>query len=342
MTQAFNERVKAVLCAVVQSYIDTSVPVGSRFVTKRFHFNLSPATIRNVMADLEETGFLSQPHTSAGRVPTDKGYRVYVDCLCEECNYGAGEFLTTLEKRIDAIKSDLNLLLNEVTNALSLNSHYLVFASTAKAEMTTLNRIQLFKYRKDMTAAVVLTNEGLIKSRVMDIGGELSQKDLNRLSDYLNSEFSGRSVSEIRLRLQKQMSMGKALYDIIISKALEICREALNYPKDDIVMAGVSKFLGLPDFANRVKEIAKAVEDKRMLIGFLDRLSSTDGIQVLIGSENPFLGPMGLSMVFANYKQSGRTAGGIGIIGPTRMDYLRAIPMVEIAAESISSALSER
>jgi heat-inducible transcriptional repressor len=336
-----SERNRKVLCAVVQSYINKPDPVGSRFVTKKYAFNLSPATIRNIMADLEEMGFLSQPHTSAGRIPTDKGYRFYVDSLCREKPTVDAKFSNILKSKLESIKSDIYTLLKEATETLAAMSHYLVFAVPLKTDSTTLNRIQLFRYRNKQTVAVLLTNEGLVRSKMLDTNFGLSQKDLNRISDYLNSEFSGCTIDEIRSALIKQMSKEKALCDILISKAIAICKEALFFPSTDLIVSGFSELIGLPDFSGRIKEIAKAIEDKHTILKLLDRLSaSTDGVKVVIGSENPMEELKKLSIVMATYKQGDRSLGSVGVIGPTRMDYSKTIPMVELTAKSISAVIS--
>lgn len=337
-----NGRTRSVLCAIVETYIEKPLPVGSRVVTKKYHFNLSPATIRNIMADLEEAGYLAQPHTSAGRIPTDRGYRAYVDSLSGDCqSRSTAGRPDVLGQNFESARSNLAELLGLVTECLSAQSHYLAFAAVVEPDTTTLNRIQLYKYRGKHTVAVILTNEGIIKNRVMATDFGLSQRDLNRLSDYLNSEFSGRSINEIRTRLIRQMSKEKALYDILISKAIDICKEALSFRQEEIFISGFAELLGLPDFTDRVKEIAMAIEDKHHILGLLEELSSPDGVRVVIGEENPIAEMRGLSVIVVPYRQADRPLGSIGIIGPTRMDYSKAISMLEAAAASVSVAITE-
>lgn len=337
-----GERRHRVLCAVVECYIGSPHPVGSRFVAKRYEFDLSPATIRNVMADLEEMGFLHQPHVSAGRVPTDKGYRFFVDSLCqgEDCR-DSEEFISILKGRLESIRSDINVLLEEATRTLSALSHNLVFAVPLKYDRTTLNRIQLFRYRGSKIVTVLLTNEGLIKNKILDTDLGLSQKELSRISEYLNSEFSGYTIGEIRREVVKQMSKERMLCDILISKAMAICKEALSFPSSDIIISGFSELLGLPDLSERINDTARALEDKHMIVKLLDRLSAvSDGVQVVIGSENPVRQMNKLSIVMAPYKQGNTSLGSVGMIGPTRMDYAKAIPMVDTMARFITAAIS--
>lgn len=336
-----NERTEKVLFAVVQSYITNPEPVGSRFVTKRYSFNLSPATIRNIMADLEEMGFLSQPHTSAGRVPTDRGYRFYVDYL--QSAGVEGSYLASFIDRLEAMREDLNNLLDGAARMLSEHSRYLGVAAPMKPDNTTLNRIELYSYRGTHIAAVLLTNEGVIRHKLLKMEPGLNARGLKRISEYLNSEFSGFSMDEIRLRLVKQMSKEKALCDILITKAIELCREALDFPSGDIYVYGFSDFIGLPDFSDRLGEIARAIEDKHAMLQMLEQVvcgGSENAPSVLIGSENPVKVMKDLSIVVSSYKQGGKTAGTVGIIGPTRMDYSRAMAMVARTASFITEALS--
>lgn len=339
-----DERNKRVLCAVVQSYINNPDPVGSRSVTKRYSFALSPATIRNIMADLEDMGFLHQPHTSAGRVPTDRGYRFYVDCLRHEEDQPNEELVHDLTRKLEAIRHDINTLIGEATKTLSVLSHYLGVALPPNPDRTTLNRIELLKYMGNRAVAMLFTNEGLVKHRILTMNPELTQRDLNRITEYLNSEFSGYTLDEIRSMIIKEMAKEKALCDTLISRAMRICREALSFPHSDIFISGFSEVLSLPDFSNieKIKEISRAIEDKHLIIKLLDRLSESDGVQVVIGSENLDDEMKKLSIVASTYKEGDRPIGTVGIIGPTRMDYSKAIFIVDMTAKFITRALAER
>jgi heat-inducible transcriptional repressor len=336
-----NERDFRVLCAVVQSYIDRPDPVGSRFVTKRYKLNFSPATIRNIMADLEEMGFLRQPHTSAGRVPTDKGYRLYVDSLRDaEYRTHDEKYAGFLSNGLEALRSDLHTLLEESSRMLAAASHCLAFAVAFRPNRTTLNRIQLFRYRGRQTAAVVITNEGLIKSKVLDSDFGLTQRELNRLSDYLNSQYSGRTIDEIRTEMLRQLSKEKALCDILISKVVAICRDAFHFPDSDVIFSGLSELMALPDLSGRINELARAMEDRRLIMGLLDSLGgAAEGVSVVIGSENPMEEMKRFSLVTASFKTGGRPVGSVGMIGPTRMDYAKAISLVGATARYITNAL---
>jgi heat-inducible transcriptional repressor len=339
-----DNRIHRVLWAVVESYITNPDPVGSRFVTKKYAFNLSPATIRNIMADLVEMGFLLQPHTSAGRIPTDKGYRYYVDSLVQDEPGIDSALAHELRTRLENIRNDINGLLMETTKTLSSLSHYLAFALPPKPDRSTFRKINLFRYRNDQVAIVLLTNEGVIKNKIIQLDSDISQRDLGRIAEYLNSEFANHAIDEIRTKLLKEMYRDKALCDALIAKAMEICQEAVSFSPNELFISGLSEVLGLPDFLDldRIREVFHAIEDKHLIIKILDMLSETDGVKVLIGSENPAEELKKMSMVVSTYKEGDKPIGTVGIIGPTRMDYSKAITIVDTTAKFITRILTER
>lgn len=340
----FEDRIHRILWAVVESYITNPDPVGSRFVTKKYEFNLSAATIRNAMADLEEMGFLQQPHTSAGRIPTDKGYRFYVDYLAERESSFDVQLSNDIIRRLENIRSDITGLLEEASRMLSTFSHYLGVALSPSPEKTTFRGINLFAYKESRVMVVLLTDEGIVKNKVIPVDSELTQRDLNRISDYLNSEFAGHTIDEIKARIVREMYRDKVLCDTLIAKAIRICEEAFSFGYGNVFISGLSEVLGLPDFSDlqRIKEISKAIEDKHLIIKLLDNLSKSEGVQVVIGSENPAFEMKKLSLVLSSYKEGDRPIGTIGLIGPTRMDYLKAITIVDTTAKFITRVLSER
>jgi heat-inducible transcriptional repressor len=334
------QRYHKVLLAVVESYINRPSPVGSRFVSKKHGFNLSSATIRNIMADLEEMGYLMQPHTSAGRVPTDKGYRYFVDSLkIQDADPGRAEEL--LESRFTGVREDVVKLLVEATRELSSMSHCLAFAIPARPGGSTLNRIQFFSYMGTKIVCVLITNEGLITTRILEQESDLSQPDLYRVSDYLNAEFSGHTIDEIRTMLVRQLSRDRAVRDLLINRALAICDEALSFPTEDIIFSGISELVGLPELSDKINEITRAIEDKQRIVRLLEGLALSDGMRVVIGSENPEKKMRNLSIVTAQYHQGNRMSGALGMIGPMRMDYPRAISMVNQMARRVTGIIAK-
>jgi len=340
----FDERIHRVLWAVVESYITNPDPVGSRFVTKKYAFNLSPATIRNIMADLEDMGFLQQPHTSAGRVPTDKGYRFYVDSLSQGETALKAYYIEDIMRELESLRNDITALLKEASRALSVVSHYVGVALCPGPEQTTMKGINLFRHKDGEVIAVLLTDEGIVKNKHFRLDASVTQRDLNRISDYLNAEFSGLTIGEINSRLLGEMRRDTVVCDSLISRAMRICQEVLHFDHSDVFISGFSEVLGLPDFSDlqKIKIISKAIEDRHLIIKLLDTLSQSDGVKVVIGSENPATEMRTLSMVVSSYKENDRPMGTIGVIGPTRMDYQKAIAIVDITAKFITRVLSSR
>lgn len=341
--QMLNERSRQVLFAVVQSYINSPEPVGSRSVTKKYSFGCSPATIRNIMADLEELGFLKQPHISAGRVPTDKGYRFYVDSLrnIEEAK-NQDEVFEEIKRRfirkLENIRNNINIMFMEATATLSEMSNYIGVVMPPKPENTTFNRIDFIRYRPGTVAAILLTDEGVIKNNILSVDAMLSQEDLNRIADYLNSEYSGRTIEEIRNMLLKSISREKAVWDKLIERAIKLYEQAISFTEENIFVSGLYDVMNLPDFSNisRIREISRAIKDKHMILKLLEQISDAEGVQVLIGSENPVDELKNLSVVASTCKEKDRPMGVIAVIGPTRMDYSKAIYMVDTIAKCIS------
>ncbi len=343
-----DERSRQVLNAVVRSYIDRPDPVGSRFVTRKYSFGFSPATIRNTMADLEEMGFLRQPHTSSGRVPTDKGYRFYVDSLGEDEKAGnivelPKEFAEHFSRRLEEFKNDISAMFSEVTNTLSSLSNYVGVLLPPKAENTTFNRIDLIKFKGDQIVAILLTDEGIIKNKVLQADPMLRQEDLNRIAEYLNAEFTGHTLDEINGMLMQRVRREKAQWDKLISRAISIYEQAMSFAENDIFVSGLYDVMNLPDFSDisKIKELSKAIKEKHVIIKLLAELSDAAGVRVAIGNENPVNELKGLSVVSSMYKEGDRPIGIIALIGPTRMDYSKAIFMVDTIARCVSRTFED-
>lgn len=339
-----DERSRNVLFAVIQCYINSPGPVGSRAVTKKFSFGLSPATIRNIMSDLEEMGLLRQPHTSAGRVPTDTGYRFYVDSMRAEEQMAGDDLLQALNMKWEILKRDVNSFLIEASKMLSTLSHYLGITMPPNAGSTTLNRIEMVKIRKDRLGVILFTDEGIIQNRMISLERPIPQGNLNRIVDYINSRFAGRTLDEISRMVVAEMEMEKVLCDSLITEAMKICSDAILGAPENVYISGISEMLALPDFSdiNRIKELLRTIEDKHIMIGLLSKISESEGTQVFIGSENPLTEMKEFSLVAATYKEGNRPIGAVGIIGPTRMNYARAISIVDLTATYITDILSYR
>ncbi len=341
-----DKRGKKILWAIIQSYIVSNEPVGSRAVTKKYSFGLSPATIRNTMADLEDLGYITQPYTSAGRVPTERGYRLYVNNILNKNKlHNNNILLEKLFNRLRTIENDLNKLVKEASKTLSAFSHYLGVATKPKADEMTLKRIDFLKYERKKIYGFLISEEGIIKNKIIQLKNEdFSQKQLNKISRYLNNELSGLPLGEVKARIIAQISEEKSICDQLILDALMLCRKVITWEAENMFYIGeISGTSNLPDFANmrQIKELFKAIEDKHLMIKLLDKIIGSEGVQVIIGSENIISEMKGLSMVSSTYNDGSRTFGTIGIIGPTRMDYEKVIPIVSLTAKTLTQILSK-
>jgi len=337
-----DDRSKQILQAVIQLYINSAGPVGSRAVTKKFPIGLSPATIRNIMSDLEDMGFLRQPHTSAGRVPTDVGYRYYVDSLTTDRPDPDTELASELSRKLELLRTDVNSFLDSASRMLSELSHYIGISVSPNAGQTTLSRIELVPYRKHQIAVILITDEAVIRNRIISVDQEMSREDLNRLAGYINERFGGHTLDDIRKTILEEITDERVLCDGLITEAMSICRNVFPVSESDIFISGVSEALTLPDFCDigRIRGLLRTIEDKHVILSLLEKISATEGPQVFIGSENPLDELKQFSFVAAPYCEGHRPIGAIAIIGPTRMNYGQAITLVDITAKFITDIFS--
>jgi len=340
-----DDRSKNVLKEIVLSYIRTAIPVGSNTITKRYDFGVGPATIRNIMADLEEGGFLTQPHTSAGRIPTEKGYRFYVDNLFDESAFikHREQILQEAEQLVK--REDAGTLLQDTSKLLSELTSYMAIVTAPKFSSAPIRHIEFVRLRSKAIMAIAVSEAGFVQNKFFEIVKDLSQKELNRISDYLNSLYEGMCFSDIREKLNKQILKMQDLYDLLQTEAFELTKQAMSGAFDEdtgeLYMDGAAHMLDLPDFSDFkiMKGLLKAFNEKKVIVQLLDKFIGTDGVQVFIGAENQFLGNDQCSMVISQYKQGDRVLGALGVIGPTRMEYSKVIPLVDATAKQVSRLL---
>ncbi len=345
---ALDDRSIRVLKAIVLSYTQTAFPVGSQTVTRGLDIGVSSATIRHIMAELEAQGFLMQPHTSAGRVPTEKGYRFYVDSLLQDAGLWKeqDEIIGRTERLVP--RENTQTLLQDATKLLSDVSRYMAFVVAPKFSSTRMKQVEFVRLRKHSVMAVCISQDGFIQNKFFEVSEDLSQKELDQIADDLNSLYSGLTLQEIRRKLLVQMKKMKDLYDHLLEEALELTRRTFMDTGSagidaEVYVGGATWMLDLPDFADfRVmKGLFSAFEEKKAIVQLLDKYIGTDGVQVYIGSENPLLGNPHCSLVVSNYKRGDQVLGTVGVLGPTRMEYSKIIPLVDSAAKKVSRILGE-
>lgn len=340
MNDFLTDRGRQILEAIIDDYIRTAEPVGSRTVTRRHGLALSPATVRNVMSDLEEMGFLSSPHTSAGRVPTDKAFRLYVDSLLQ--------VRAITEDQQEEIRSqyrgrglDVAEILKETSRVLSSISHYVGIVIAPRFAANVFRHIEFVKLCGERILVILVSESGIVQNRIIETEEDLSTEDLVRMSNYLNDLLQGLTISEVKTRILREMEDEKVCYDKLLTRALKLSKESLEGTDAEIFIEGQVNIFEQPEFADveKMKEIFRTFEEKSQLITLLDRCMSADRVNIFIGSEN-FLSRMNqMSVITAPYASGPNTLGVLGVIGPTRMGYDRVIPIVDYTARILSELL---
>lgn len=342
---SISARNREILKAVISDYIFTAEPVSSGVIAGKYLKGLSSATVRNVMAELEEMGFLFQPHTSAGRVPTDKAFRVYVDQLMEIKSLPRQE-REEIKRACSSPGHEVSDLIKDVSRILSTISHHTGLAIVPKITDTVLKHIEFVKLRGNQVRVVLISRAGIVQNRLVELEEGLKQADLDRMSSYLNQLFSGLTIKEIKIRLIEEMRNERNLYDRLLKKALRLGEEVLGRPDSEakeVFIEGGSRFFEYPEFLDveRMKEIFRAFEEKSRLVQLLDKSLKAEGIHIFIGCETGSSEFNGCSLIAASYGIEGNISGSLGVIGPTRMDYSRIIPLVDYTAKLVEKMLKE-
>ena len=338
-----DKRHKEILWAIIQGHIDLNIPIGSILLTQRFPIDLSPATIRNTMTKLEEAGYIRQPHRSAGRVPTEKGYRFYVDSLLEKRSFTINTALSDeLSCRLRTIARDNRKLIREAALTLSSFSHYLAIASPPGMENIAFQRIKFIKYEDRKILTVLISEGGMVKNKIIELDRGYSQKEIDKAADNLNNKFSGLSIKQVKEKLAYQLHKERTFYDELINDLMMLCSDIM-VSQTESLSEGLAGTSNLPDFASmkQIKEVLKAIEDKEFMLKLLNHIGRAPKTRVLVGMEDILPAMKDFSMVISPYNDSKITIGSIGIIGPTRMNYKKLIPVVAHTAKELTQILSK-
>lgn len=338
-----TQRDQTVLEAVITDYIETGEPVGSRTISKRSGMSVSPATIRNVMADLEEMGLLLQPHTSAGRIPTVKGLRLYLDSIMQSRQ------LNEQERGIicDAIQSrpeDMRDLLHRTSRILSQYCKQTGVVLWPKLTVTRFKHIEFIRAGSSRVLVVLISKAGLVHQTHILWNEEISQDELDKYSRLVNELLEDIPLSRVKERLLEEMRSEKALFDQLFSRALVLAQQAIQHSLEDseIYIEGQTNLFNNPEFADvaRMRRILHTFEDKSRIIQLLDMtMRASSGIQIILGTENELQDMQEMSLISSPYGRGETPLGVLGVIGPLRMDYARIIPVVEFTANFLSQIL---
>ena len=338
-----SERSREIFRHVVEAYVETGDPVGSRTLARRLSSALSPATIRNVMADLQDAGLLYAPHTSAGRLPTDAGLRLFVDGLLELGALSKTE-QADIEHRCRASGRSLEEALADASQTLSGLSHCTSLVLAPKTE-STLKHIEFVPLSSGRALVVMVAESGLVENRVIDLPLGMPPSSLIEATNYLNARLVGRSLKEAREAVTREIEDGRAQIDRMTSElvARGLATWAGDQPSGYLIVRGQANLLeNVTEMAEleRVRSLLQTLETKETMLRLLDRTGSADGVQIFIGSGNDLFNVAGCSMIVAPFAAQGeKIVGAIGVIGPARLNYARIIPMVDFTAKVIGRLL---
>jgi heat-inducible transcriptional repressor len=319
-----EERNKQILTSVINEYVLTAEPVGSRKLAKKYNINLSSATIRNVMSDLEDLGLLHQPHTSAGRIPTEKALRFYVNSILKVKDLKLRE-KDRIRKRYQFSELETSDIIKQTSEVLSVLSHQMSIISAPKIIGTVLKHIEFIKISTNRILVIFVSQSGFVQNRIVEDQEDISQDELDKYTNYLGDILVGISLEEVREKLDDEMQKEKITYDRLLSKALQLSKKALGEELEpELYMGGKINLLESPEFSEvgRMKTLLQALEEKNLLLTLLDKTMDAEGVQIFIGSEVQLSDMQTLSIITSPYRQGKNVVGALGIIGPTRMDYL--------------------
>jgi heat-inducible transcriptional repressor len=341
MTTDLNKRAREILRLIVDAYVETGEPVGSRAISRKLGMSLSPATIRNVMADLEEVGLLHAPHTSAGRLPTDAGLRLFVHGLLQVGHLSDDE-RNTINGRASAAGRSLPEMLGEATAVLSGLSGCTGLVIAPKTDQP-LKHLEFVNLGPGRTLIVMVTEDGVVENRVIETPLGIPAASLVMASNYLSSRLIGRTIDEGRTAILAEIETARTQLDALTAGLVEAGLAIRSIGTDQLIVRGQSNLLddigGRADVA-RIRALFEALETKDSMLKLLEAANRAEGVQIFIGSENDLFAHAGCSMIITPYMNSReQVVGAIGVIGPTRLNYARIIPMVDYTAKVISRLL---
>jgi heat-inducible transcriptional repressor len=331
-----DDRAKLLLKALVERYIADGQPIGSRTLSKASGLELSPATIRNVMSDLEELGLIASPHTSAGRIPTTKGYRLFVD--------------TMLSVQRETLEAPHSLVLDQpqkvITSAASLLSKLSQFVGVVVApkRSSVFKHIEFMRLSEKRLLVILVTPEGDVQNRVIFTEREYSSSELIEASNFLNTHYSGLTIEEVRERLKSEVDVLRNEISKLMATAVEVGADAFAQDESAMIVSGERNLLSVSDFSSNMGQLKGAFElfeHKTELLRLLDTSSKAEGVRIYIGGESQLVPVEQLSIVSSPYQIDGKVVGTLAVIGPTRMPYDRMIQIVDITSKLVSNALTQ-
>lgn len=338
-----TERRKDILRIVIKEFVETATPVSSDIVVNKYRLPVSPATVRNEMAELEREGYIHHPHVSSGRVPTDKGYRYYVENLMSRPSGLTTIEQHTIQHQFYQIQLEINEWMRLAASVAARTAQNAAVVSTPRNYDTRLKRVELIEVQERLVLMVVVTQDGTIKEQMLALDLPISQEDLSSTATRFNAQFNGMSWSQIE---EKGKDWADDWIKQAVNRLMDTLRTLSYFQDSQIYRDGISNILNQPDFSDvsRMREVLQALESGSAFTAIIPEVLSsvTGGVQVIIGGENRFEDLRLLSVVLARYGVDGQVAGVIGIVGPTRMAYDRSISTVQYISQLLSNLVTER
>ena len=337
---AHDPRARQLLRTLVSRHIRDGEPVGSQTLARHAGLDVSPATIRNILASLEDAGLLAAPHTSAGRVPTAQGYRLFVDSLLQVRPLPDDE-IARLRSELPA-GAGPQALLGSTSELLSAMTHFVGMVSVPKRETFAFRQIEFVALDPRRVLAILVFADGEVQNRVVQVRRAFDPAELEQAARYLNAHFAGQPLATIRASLLRDLRDARSEMERLLASSVELAEQAFAPSRDDMLLAGQTRLMGLQELADldRLRALFEAFAEKRELLQLLERTAKAPGMRVFIGEETGLAPLEGMSLVTAPYGHEGRTLGVLGVIGPSRMAYERVIPVVEAAAAALGAALN--
>jgi heat-inducible transcriptional repressor len=342
--QILNERSLLLLKALVERYIQDGQPVGSRVLSKDSELNLSPATIRNVMADLEEMGLIHSPHTSAGRVPTVSGYRMFVDSLLTYKPLD-NKVLTQLSAELDIFDKEPDEVVGKASKLLSDLTQMAGIVTLPRHEVVCLRHIEFLPLSNARVLVIFVTNEKEVHNKIIHTDKKFTSAELQQAANYLNSVYSGRSIKSVRDLVFKELEQDRSRVNQGMIDAVNMAQQAFSEkPREDYVLSGQTNLMGFTELSDmeRLKHLFDAFNQKQGVIHLLDKCLSAEGVQIFIGEESGYQAFNHCSLVTSSYTINDEVVGVLGVIGPTRMAYEKVIPFVDVTAKLLGAALNQK
>jgi heat-inducible transcriptional repressor len=336
-----SDRAKRILSAIIDNYIEEGTPIGSKKLSTYNRFNLSSATIRNVMSDLEDLGFIASPHTSAGRIPTSKGYRFFIDRLLEFQPVDSNEF-ASIKNTVSQTKSSNKDLATNVSTILSAITQLAGIVTVPKKHKSTLKEIDFIPLSEQRVLAIVVINDSEVENKILQMKRNYSRDELQISANYLNQNYVGRSFEYIKNDLLTKLKETSALANSLMNNIINIADELLtNQNKDEYVVTGKDQLLDFEELSdiNQLKDLFDAFNEQQQLLQLLDKSMSTSNIQIFIGQESGYRIFDNCTLITAPYTNEVGSVGVLGVIGPTRIAYQRVIPIVDVTAKLLSQSL---